>query len=264
MSGYSSIKLAAKYANYLIKAKKLHGVHSPLAYDFSEQLLYPENSYYAFDTIEELRRKLLIDKRQITVTDFGAGSRIFKSNTRSIHQMAKHVLLKPKYGQLLFRMIEHYRPKTIVELGTSLGITSLYLGLSHKDVQVYTFEGCPEIGRIAKENWQHLNATIIHLVLGDFEHTLREKLNEIPAIDFAYIDGNHTYRATIDYFKLFMDKSSENTILVFDDIHLSEEMEQAWEEIKSHPKVSCTIDLFKIGVVFLRKGKVKEDFVLWY
>jgi len=58
-------------------------------------------------------------------------------------------------------------------------------------------------------------------------------------------------------------KAHNETILIFDDIHWSAQMEEAWEIIKQHNSVTLSIDLFFIGIVFLRKDfKVKQHFSL--
>lgn len=264
MPGYSSIKLASKYAAFLLKAKKLHGVHSPFIYRFSEEVLYNGHKFYAYDAIEFVRSELLNNKEVIEVTDFGAGSRIFQSNKRSVKAIARHVLLQPKYGQLLFRMVEYFNPKTIIELGTALGITSLYLAYHHKNTTLHTFEGCPNTAAFSQQVFQKLNVDNIVPHIGPFDDTLPDFLNTTKSVDFAFVDGNHTYEATMRYFNLLLPKIHEDTVLVFDDIHLSEEMEQAWEAIKENPTVTCSVDVFKFGIVFFKPGKKKEDFVLRY
>ncbi|HNR16193.1 MAG TPA: SAM-dependent methyltransferase, partial [Chitinophagaceae bacterium] len=75
---------------------------------------------------------------------------------------------------------------------------------------------------------------------------------KIPFIDFAFIDGNHRQEPTERYFNQLLPKMHHESILVFDDIHWSSEMEQVWKTIKDHPSVRCTVDLFFIGVVFFR------------
>ena len=79
----------------------------------------------------------------------------------------------------------------------------------------------------------------------------------------AYVDGNHRYEPTIRYFQLLLSHAHNDTILIFDDIHWSAEMEKAWKEIQQHPSVRCTVDLFYLGFVFLRdEFKVPQHFVV--
>jgi predicted O-methyltransferase YrrM len=98
---------------------------------------------------------------------------------------------------------------------------------------------------------------------GNFDNLLPPVIAQLSSIDLAYIDGNHRYQPTVNYFHQFLSKAGNQTILIFDDVHWSEEMEKAWEEIKAHPAVQCTIDIFFLGFVFFREEfKVKQNFVI--
>jgi predicted O-methyltransferase YrrM len=82
-------------------------------------------------------------------------------------------------------------------------------------------------------------------------------------LDLAFIDGNHRKQPTLQYFESLLMRSGKSTILIFDDVHWSAEMEAAWSEIMEHPAVTCTIDLFFIGLVFLNNDlKVKQHFAV--
>ncbi len=151
----------------------------------------------------------------------------------------------------------------MVELGTSLGITTCYLASGNKDALVYTFEGAPQIAAVANKNFQHLNFKNILLVQGNFDDTLSAQLTKIPSVNFAFVDGNHRKQPTINYFYQLLEKANENSIFIFDDIHWSNEMEEAWKEIQNHTSVTLTIDLFFIGIVFFRKEqKIPQHFAI--
>jgi predicted O-methyltransferase YrrM len=157
--------------------------------------------------------------------------------------------------------VKHYQPKTIIELGTSLGITTSYLSAGNPNETMTTIEGSKAVAEVAKENFSKLNIQNIRLLQGNFDDLLPPVIRQHSSIDLAYIDGNHRYEPTIRYFKQLLPLTHNDSILVFDDIHWSKEMEQAWEEIKQHPSVQCTIDIFFLGFVFFRSEfKVKQDF----
>lgn len=262
---YSSAQLAQKYFNYYLHASngKGHGMHSPFVFDFILNVLNNKSDYQSPTEIEQLRQQLLSDKRIIEIEDFGAGSRTNSSKQRSIAQIAKSALKSKKLAQVLFRLAKHYQPQLIVELGTSLGITTAYLSKANPNSAITTIEGSKQIAAIAKENFQKLNCTNIQQLTGDFDDLLPAAIYLLQSIDLAYIDGNHRYQPTINYFHQFLPKSHNQTILVFDDIHWSVEMEKAWEKIKSHPSVQYTIDIFFLGFVFFREEfKVKQNFVI--
>ena len=206
---------------------------------------------------------MLADKRILTITDFGAGSSKSASNQRSIASIATSAVKPKKYGQLLYRMTKKYQPPTILELGTSLGITSSYLALGNLQARMITLEGAAEIAEVAKSNFRELKFTNIEVVQGDFHQTLPGVLSSLTPVDFVFVDGNHRKEPTLNYFNQLLPKIRPETILIFDDIHWSREMEEAWKIIKSHPSVKCAIDLFFIGVIFFREEfKEKQDFII--
>ena len=254
----------SKYISHKIKAVSKHKVHSPFVFDLIVDVFENDNSYYAFPAVELIRKKLLLTKRTLAVEDMGAGSRVFKSNERRIKDIVKHSAQKPKYAQLLFKLVNYYQPNTILELGTSLGLTTAYLAKARKKAKVYTFEGSPEIGEVAKNTFKSLLIKNAELVQGNFSETLPETLPKIAVLDFAFFDGNHQKKPTLEYFNQCLEKANEQSIFVFDDIHWSDEMTEAWEEIKKHPEVTLTIDIFQFGIVFFRKGIEKQHFVLSY
>ena len=262
---YNSFQLAKKYFNYYLHASnsKGHGMHSPFVFDFILNVLNNKSKYQPPQEIEPLRKQLLNDKRVIEMEEMGAGSRTSSSNQRMVRQIAKSALKTKKLAQVLFRLVKHYQPKTIVELGTSLGITTSYFSKANPGSSILTTEGNKSIASIAKENFQKLNCNNIQSITGNFDDVLPSVINQLSSIDFAYIDGNHRYEPTINYFHQFLSKSGTQTILVFDDIHWSKEMQKAWEEIKAHPSVQYTIDIFFLGFVFFREEfKVKQNFTI--
>lgn len=222
-----------------------------------------DRHFYAYDFIEQTRKNLLKDNKVLTIEDYGAGSAVYKSNKRKISDIA-HSSLKPKkFGQLMFRMVNYYQPNNIIELGTSLGITTAYLASANPKGNVFTFEGAKEAAAIAMQNFNELSLNNIRLIEGNFDETLQSQLDKIASADFVFVDGNHRKKPTIQYFEQLLAKSAETSVFIFDDIHWSEEMEEAWKYIQQHPTVTLTIDLFFIGIIFFRKEqKVPQHFII--
>lgn len=250
---YSRFQLAKKYLHYYLSASngKGHGVHSPFVFDFIQHVLNDKKNYPCYSIIEAKRKELLRNEIVIEVADFGAGSSVIKTNKRGVKDIAASSLKPKKYAQLLFRMAQYYKPETILELGTSFGISTAYLASANSMASVHTCEGASSIAAIAKQNFNELGFQNIHITGGDFTNTLPTLLSQLSKIDLAFIDGNHRKEPTLNYFQQLLNHSTESTILVFDDIHWSAGMEEAWEEIKQHPAVTLTIDLFFIGIVIL-------------
>lgn len=250
---FSKFQLAKKYLRYYLTASngKGHGVHSPFVFEFINNVLRDKKQYDCYTALEKQRQQLLQDISVIEVEDFGAGSAVMKSNKRVIKNIAASSLKPKKFAQLLFRIVQYYKPAIIVELGTSLGITTAYLAKGNEDGKVFTCEGCTSIAAIAQKNFEQLQIKNIRFILGDFAKTFQPLLEETGKVNLAFIDGNHRKEPTLDYFTKLLNHSTVSTILIFDDIHWSEEMEAAWLTIQQHPSVTCTIDLFFIGLVFI-------------
>jgi predicted O-methyltransferase YrrM len=260
---YSKPQLLLKYLQYYFTASngKGHGMHSPFVFEFITRVLNDKNNYPAYQKVENLRKQLLSDSRLFVVEDFGAGGQFLEKYEISIESIARNSAKSKKYGQLLFRMIKHYQPETILELGASLGITTSYLSLAKQDSKLITMEGAKEIAGVARRNFKTLDIDNIKLIEGNFDDTLTSVVRGLSTVDFAFIDGNHRNEPTERYFKELLTKINNTSILVFDDIHWSSEMEAAWDTIKNDPAVTCSIDLFFLGIVFFRKEfKEKQHF----
>lgn len=262
---YSSFQLATKYLQYYRKAGNSngHGLHSPFVFDFVLNVLNNKSGYSVPTTVEALRKELLKDSRILHVDDFGAGSRTQAQKERTVSSIAKSAVKPKKYSHLLYRLVKYYKPGHILELGTSLGVTTAFLAEANPGASIITIEGSNEIAAIAKDNFKKLGLNNIEQVTGRFDDVLPDVLRNQETIDMVYIDGNHLYSPTINYFHQILEKVNDTSIIVFDDIHWSEEMERAWQEIKGHPAVKYSIDVFYLGFVFFNKDfKVKQDFII--
>ncbi len=236
-------------------------MHSPFVFTFIEKVLNDKKIYKVYEKIEDARKNLLQNRDTIDVEDFGAGSTVIKTKQRIVKDIAASSLKPKKYSQLLFRMLQFYNKKNVLELGTSLGITTAYLAAAKNNPAVITMEGSENIANIAQQNFNALQINNIEIIKGDFEKTLPLLIKNNTTIDFAFLDGNHRKIPTLQYFQQILSNSTEETIVVFDDIHWSKEMEDAWEEIKNNNAVTLSIDLFFIGIVFFKKDfKVKQHF----
>jgi predicted O-methyltransferase YrrM len=259
---YSPVQLAFKYIKYWMTASngKGHGIHSPFVFEFVTKVLNGTGDKQVYAEIESVRKQLLQNDTALRVEDFGAGSRVIGTKQRLVKQIARTSLKPKKYSQLLNRMVEYYQPQTILEIGTSLGITTAYLARAGSGSPVITMEGAPEIAAVARENFMKLGIGNIEVITGNFDQTLSSTLSKLETIDFAFIDGNHRYEPTVSYFEQMLKKSNNNTIIILDDIYWSKEMEQAWEWVKNHEQVRLTIDLFAIGIVVLRPEIIHRQY----
>ena len=245
------------HLKFLWRSTNQHGVHSPFAFDLITQCFYDSSIFPEYLILNRHRQNVLQSKATIEVKDFGAGSRVFKGNTRKVSAIAKNAGITAKRQQLLFRLVRYFKPETILELGTSLGLGTVALSLGNPAATIITVEGCPNTSEKAQELFNKFELDTITLHNETFE-SFFEKSNR--NYDLVYIDGNHDKERTLHYFNLLLDRVHNDSILLFDDIYWSPAMTEAWLEIIAHPKVTVSIDTFQWGLIGFRKEQKKEHF----
>ena len=240
------------------------GIHSPYLFELVRFILRDENAYYCFADIERRREMLLAREDTLDVVDYGSqGAPEGKHMQRRVCDMAKTHLESQQVGQALFRLVnwigEHEkRPLEILELGTSLGVTTAYLAAADSRNRVITMEGSGEVLRMAQGVWRALRLENIEWVEGNIDDTLYKRARE--RIDVAYVDANHTYEATMRYVDFLLPRMPEKGVLVLDDIHYSEEMERAWDELKCDARVTTSMDLYHVGLLFVDSHYLKRHY----
>lgn len=260
------LKLIIKYLRYKQKSVTRYKIHSPFVFEFAEKVLHDHSHYNDYKKIDEIRKSMHRNNRSIELIDFGAGAKTYPYSTyiRKIKTIAKRTEQPLKYSNILYRIASFYRPANILELGTSLGLSTMNFALGNPDSKIISVEGCASVASVAEDNFKKLGIENIRVIIGNFDNTLPKLLEKEASPDLVFFDGNHRKDKTLDYFNLCLKKVNNNTIFVFDDIHWSAGMEEAWEIIKSHAEVKVTIDLFLMGIVFFRKELSKQDFMIRY
>ena len=262
------------------------GVHSPYLFEWVRMVMMDKNAYYIWGEIERCREKMLRDERELEFVDYGSGKlkgengklKGENGERRRVCDIARRSLAKRKYAQMLSRLVNwlgashrlengsgtayslEFRGLTIVELGTSLGVTTAYMAAMDSRNRVVTFEGCEAVANIAKENWKALNINNIECRVGEID--AEQLTRDIEHLDVAFIDANHTYVSTCEYFDVLAGKVREKSVIVVDDIHYSEEMEKAWKAICADERVTSTIDLYQMGLVFFDKHYWKRHYTM--
>ena len=249
-----------QYLKYQKKAKSKYYLHSPFVYQFYLQVLEGE-AEESLKRIVTLREKLRSNNSFIKVEDFGTG----KSSSRKICNLETNVAVKEKYGDLLYRLVKYFQPQSILEIGTSIGISSAYMAVANTKANIVSLEGSESLIEVAKQNHVELGTNNCRFVCGDFDRTLGVALKENSSVDLILFDGNHTKEATLRYFYQCLPFANEYSVFVFDDIYWSREMRQAWDEIKLYQQITLTLDVYQFGICFFRKEKLaKENFMLRY
>ncbi len=254
--------IAKSYLKFLYYSKNEHGIHSPFVFDLVTKCFYDKTIYPEYSILKSYRKLLLANKNSIEVTDFGAGSRIFKSNKRQVSEIAKTAGISTKRAELLFRIVNYFQPNTILEIGTSLGLATSALSLGNQKSKIITLEGCPETANQSQVQFQKFNINNVEIVITEFTNYFKSFDFRLSTLDLIYFDGNHSQTATLEYFERLLPTITNDSVWIFDDIHWSNDMEKAWGIIKNNPKVTVTIDTFQWGIVFFRAEQEKEHFVI--
>ena len=234
-----------------------HGVHSPFAYQLCEEVFYNINHFYNFEELKKIRAALLTNTTEITVEDFGAGSKTFTSNKRKINELAQKGVSTSLQSETFYKLINFLNSNTCIELGTSIGLNTLYLAMANKNGRVFTIEGSKSLTALASALAKESETENIEFINAKFDDALPSLLQKINSLDLLYVDGNHTYEATLRYFNLALAKKNNSSVFIFDDIYWSPGMTKAWNEIKQHPAVTLSIDTFYFGMLFF-KEEIKE------
>lgn len=217
-----------------------------------------------YSLIEDIRKENLKNETILDVEDLGAGSQFHSSTKRSIKSIAAKASKPKKYARFLAELAFYLKSKEIIELGTSLGFTSLYLAQRNPDATINTIEGSQAIRELAMKNFRKAKISNVESLAGNFDLVIPVLLEKKKGFDLLYIDGNHTSEATLRYFELAKKYASNSSVIVFDDIYWNEDMTTAWETIKKDSAVTATIDLFEFGIIFFKKELSKQDFILKY
>ncbi len=252
------------YIRYRCLVQSKYSLHSPFIYRFWAGILKDKTKYPAYTRAEGFRKALLNDKNTINRVDFGAGSNEPGPGAGAIkvRDLARHSLISAAEGRFLYKLVKELKPSSILEFGTSLGLSALYMAEAAPDAQIITMEGCPETAALARQAFKKAGIKNVTVITGTFDEKLGEALGLMPKPGLVFFDGNHRSEPTLKYLEQCKPYLSAASVAVFDDIHWSGEMEEAWKFIIAQPFVKVSIDLFHLGVIYFREELSKEDFVL--
>jgi predicted O-methyltransferase YrrM len=246
------------FVNHWLDKSNQHSIHSPYFFDFYNKVVNTRMLPPCGPAIEDIRTKLLQDSTEIDVEDLGSGRN--RERRRILKDIVRTSASPAAYGRLLLRICEYAGATKILELGTSTGLTTLYLSHTPHS-QVYTFEGSHGLANVALTNFEYLDRTNIELLEGNIDSVLPEFLQrDTVKIGFAFLDANHLYEPTMRYFNMLMRRFNEKSIMVIDDIHGTAEMARAWKEISHHQLVYGSVDLFRCGILFFDPALNRQRF----
>lgn len=259
-------KKARKYAHVLSgmirqpsELRKLSALH-PLAGAVAEAFMkvkrraFTNEEISAFRSLEEYRARLLASDEVITYEVF------LSDLKRTVAEIARIGASPPAWCKLYYFLATLSGAENILEIGANLGISGQYFLAALKGrpgSKFVTMEGVPRLCAIASERFSELapGEGRFEVIQGLYDDTLSAVVDSGLKFGLVFIDGNHRYEPTVQYFNFLKNNYSDPAILIFDDIHLSAGMERAWMEIKKAPEVVCSVDLFKLGIIVFEKSR---------
>lgn len=237
-----------------------HSLQSPFVFDIYREALFPSRRKKIIDaSIEKLRKKLLFETRSIGANTKGSGSSISKNNAMKLNKIARSGISSRRQSEILVNLAETLGCKTVLELGTSLGLNAMYLAKSKEISQVVTVEGNDRLALEANKHFEEAQIANIKVVASDIDDFWDMNTRKF---DMVYIDANHTFEATVRYFEKSLSILSGQGVIVIDDINWSPDMSKAWTFIVSNFENNITIENSKIGIVFVHKLPKTAHYIL--
>lgn len=245
---------------YLFQSKhrRGYGVHSPSVFRLITLVIEERLPYYSYFLIEKIR--YLSNRKGVDVFLSEEGE-LFEKNKVCL---AKWGQLGIAYDQILFRLVNYYKPKTIVELGTTMGFSTLYLATPNSQAHVITLSEKKEISDLAKNNFKKSSVCNILLKEGGIESNFRKLIQEQVQFDFLSINCTMLPRGFYSYCNTLLQTGSFGGVIVINEPYFWESNRDDLKKIKLHDQVRVVIDLFHIVILILDSNLQKEEFVLRY
>ena len=251
-----------KYIQHLfyLHYRKGHGIHSPYLFEFVNKVIFNGAELTVPPEIIRTHRELKKDRTQIPEVKLGAASHVNSTGERSAASFVRHSSVSEKYGALLYRISRWFEPEMIIELGSGLGISSLYLASGSPHVPLHSIEGNPHRASFAEKVVAGLKMEMLNIHQGEMDEELNKLIPHVRGRFVAFVDGNHRYEPTIAYVRKLMEVAGDEALIIMDDIYWSKEMFKAWEELKSWPESRVSVDLYQMGIILLRRDLAKASF----
>lgn len=251
---------ATQYLSHFFRSKRWDSFHSPFLFSLFSYCSDDRISHPLFESIERKRRELIQSKEVIERHDYGAGTSYHQiKNTDAISRIARHALSLPFQCRFLYRLVVFTESRQIVELGTSLGISSAYLGIANSSSSVDTVEGDPEIANVAQKVFNQLKLDNVQLHNTSFDTFIANELPKEKRIDLMFLDGHHTSAALWKYYHALKPYMSDQTIIIVDDIYWSTDMTDGWKKLIALPDVTQSVDCFHFGLLFFKKDFLNHE-----
>lgn len=226
----------------------------------------------AFAEIEQSRRSLLSDSTPIVVSDFGAGIGGQHTDPEragagiDVNKSVREAALPSKsefWCRFLYWLTVEARPKTVLEFGTCVGISAAYQAAALRDCEltesrIVSMEGSPSLAERSRQTIDELGLTpFVDIECGRFSDILPSVTGQSGPFDVVFIDGHHDETATVEYFEALRNATTQNAIVIFDDVRWTDGMRRAWKRVKRDDRVETSIDLGSVGICLLGETRAK-------
>lgn len=150
---------------------------------------------------------------------------------------------KPWWCEHFYSMLRRSRPTAVLEVGTSLGLTALYLSGAlerNRHGGLVTIELMGAKVAYAAALFEAFGTRRVTALCGRSEDVLPGVFARTPVFDWAFVDIDHSYETTVAHLELLRDRIAPGGLLLFDDITLNDGMRRAWAEIQRDPAFAWT------------------------
>ncbi|MEP7196496.1 MAG: class I SAM-dependent methyltransferase [Saprospiraceae bacterium] len=239
------------------KSDTIYRFHPPGLYKLNEKVFENKDHYYDSDLILEQYQILL--RQEGIVEDSLFASKRAQSGI-PLSAFAAKALHSPAFLNTLYKLVRLYQPSKILELGSCMGISTLCLGLAARESEIISVEGNTQFSKIAEQVLKNHVLTNVKILNETFDSALNELKNK--EFDFVFLDGDHSYEASISIVNKLIPLLSKNAILVMDDIHWSTGMYKAWKELIIRNEFQCSLETLRWGLLFMDRSLTSGKYCL--
>jgi predicted O-methyltransferase YrrM len=227
-----------------LRFRKGYGVHSPFTFNLITKVIEERAPFYVFDEIENFRNGLFKNK-----------------NTDTKHKIeAQH----RNYGALLFRLVNWFKCRNVLQIRSFSGIMSLYLASARNNCTCFALEENVGLTESAERFAELQGLTNLHFFKGDYAENLAKLKKEISAFDLIFINHAGDAEKTAETISLTRTFCNEKTMLVIDGISCNKNMQALWQSLKNDSETRVTIDLYALGLVFFDKKLNKQNYKTYF
>lgn len=208
---------------YKMKHHRGHGIHSPFLFSFITKVVEEKDPYYAYEDIDLFLKSYPVRNRKSTRLD-----------------------------RLMFRMVNYFAAKSVLEIGAKSGIGVLYLTAPSSEI-VYQSACCKINSSIQEYIADHWERNVsFHSDLG-----VTQEKQDCIVIDMRGLDNNWT-----DIYEYVADLIHEESFVILKNIRTNKEANSLWKQFRANDKVSVSLDLYNIGILFFNPKLYRRNYII--